>query len=213
MLPEDRPEGTDPGLVPQRVMPRSKAQAAREDSSDDIAVSTAALARSTCSAAVVTIWSAARSTACVASRTFAAASLIAARALTWTARADVRVVVAAPRAMPRAAVTVLPTGDCRRVARAFREADFVRLAGLRRAVARFVPLRLVTLRFAVVRRADVRLAEPRFALPRFAVVRRRARTGRRRAGFLDFFLAAIWAFLRMNLRWTKIAGARLSGSS
>jgi hypothetical protein len=114
--------------------------------------------------------------------------------------------------MPRAAVTVLPTADGRRVARAFRGADFARLAGLRRAVARFATLRFVTLRFAVERRADVRLAEPRFALPRFAVVPRRARTGRRRAGFFDFFLAAIWALLRMNLKWTKVAGARLSGS-
>ena len=207
MLPEDRSEGTDPGFIPRRDTRRSKAQAARADSSDDIAVSTAALARSTCSAAVATIWSAARSTACVAARTFSAESLIAARALAWTARADVRVVVAAPRAMPRATVTVLPTADCRRAVLAFRGADFARLAGLRRAVARFA-----TLRFAVVRRADVRFAELRFALPRFAVVRRRARTGRRRAGFLDFFLAAIWAFLRMNLKWTKVAGARLSGS-
>jgi hypothetical protein len=109
--------------------------------------------------------------------------------------------------MPRAAVTVLPTADGRRVARAFRGADFTRLAGLRRADARFA-----TLRFAVVRRADVRLDEARLALPRFAVVRRRARTGWRRAGFLDFFLAAIWAVLRMDLKWTKVAGARLSGS-
>jgi hypothetical protein len=43
-------------------------------------------------------------------------------------------------------------------------------------------------------------------------LRRRARTGWRRAGFLDFFLAAIWAVLRMDLKWTKVAGARLSGS-
>jgi hypothetical protein len=61
---------------------------------------------------------------------------------------------------------------------------------------------LADLRFAVVRRVDVRFAEVRLALPRFAVARRRARTGRRRADFLDFFLAAIWAFLRMNLKWT-----------
>jgi hypothetical protein len=193
-------------MIAVREPVRSRLQAARAGSPGvegvDIAVSTAELARSTCSAAVTTIWSAARSTACVASRTFSADSLIAARALARTAFADVRVVVAASRAMPRAAVTVLPTADCLRVARVFREADFARFAGLRRAVARFA-----TLRLAVVRRADARLA-----LPRLAVVRRRARTGRRRAGFLDFFLAAMGAFLRMILKVTKVAGARLSGS-
>jgi hypothetical protein len=79
-----------------------------------------------------------------------------------------------------------------------RETRFVRFAVARLAVARF---------------ADVRFGDARFTDLRFAVMRRRVLTGRRRAGFLDFFLAAILAFLRMFLRLAKVAGARLTGSS